>query len=179
MFLLMGIGHLFGKPDEYEAALDEILEEMTLLKPGEYHDEKLVPVIWTRSRGMEFGAYESVDNAGGYIAAFCINNCYTRGFDETIDPLDSFVQFQVGGRYGGSSNPVCIEIEKAVAEVGARGIISYGFNGCSFGGIAAELTRDYFKKRGVPLLVVDGSYQVGEPSGQLITRIRAFMEMLA
>lgn len=178
MFVLMGIGHMFGRPEEYEDALDEILEEMTLLKPGEYN-EKLVPIVWTGARGMEFGVYEAVDNAGGFMASFCLANCYTSEFDEKLPPLESFIKFQVGGRFSGTANPICRELEKALAFVEGKGIVSYGFNGCSFSGISSELYRDYFKKRGVPMIRVDGSYQVGEPSGQLITRIGAFMEMLA
>lgn len=179
MFTLMGIGHMFGEPDVYENTLDQILEEMTFLKPGEYHDERLIPIIWTGGRGMEFGVYEAVDNSNGFLAAFCINNCYTREYDTSVPPMEAFVKFQVGGRFSGSTNPQNRELEAAINKTKAKGIISYGFLGCSFGGISAELTREYFKKRNVPMIIVEGSYQVGEPSGQLITRIHAFMEMLA
>lgn len=178
LFMLMGIGNFYGKPDEFEAAVNLLEQELLALKPGEYHKER-IPIIWHGGRGMEFGVYEAVDNSGGYLAAFSINNCYTRVFDVSLPPLEAFVRFQVGGRYSESSNPVCREIERAIEESGARGIISYGFNGCSFAGISAELIREYFKKRNVPMIIVDGSYQVGEPSGQVVTRIRAFMEMLA
>jgi len=179
MFMLMGIGHLFGRPDEYELALDWILEEMSELKPGEFHDPSRIPVVWSGGRGMEFGAYEALDNAGGFTAAFSINNSYQLEFDLTLPPLEAFVKFQVGGRHSGSSNPACHELERAYDEVGAKGIVQYTFNGCSFGGPSSELTRTYFKKLGVPMLTIDSTYQVGEPSGQTLTRVKAFMEMLA
>jgi benzoyl-CoA reductase/2-hydroxyglutaryl-CoA dehydratase subunit BcrC/BadD/HgdB len=50
--------------------------------------------------------------------------------------------------------------------------------GCSFSGVYLEMIRDYFHKKGVPGISLDGSFQVGPPSGQLLTRVRAFVEML-
>lgn len=179
MFMIMGIGHLYGRPEEYELALDWILEELSALKPGEYHDPSLIPVVWTGGRGMEFGSHEAIDNAGGFLTAFSINNSYVSEFDITLPPLEAFVKFQVGGRHSGSTNPICHELEHTCDAVKAKGIINYTFNGCSFGGPSSEITRTYFKKLGMPLLTIDGTYQVGEPSGQTITRVKAFMEMLS
>jgi benzoyl-CoA reductase/2-hydroxyglutaryl-CoA dehydratase subunit BcrC/BadD/HgdB len=39
--------------------------------------------------------------------------------------------------------------------------------------------REYFKKREFPVLSLLGTYKAGEPSGQVITRVKAFMEMIA
>lgn len=36
-----------------------------------------------------------------------------------------------------------------------------------------------FQKRGYPSLALEGSFQVGPPTGQLQTRIHAFIEMLS
>ena len=49
--------------------------------------------------------------------------------------------------------------------------------GCSFGGIHKEIQRDFFQKLGVPSIALEGSFQVGPPTGQLLTRVRAFIEM--
>lgn len=46
-------------------------------------------------------------------------------------------------------------------------------------GIVREMQRQYFKEQGVPGITLEGSFQVGSPSGQLLTRVRAFTEMLA
>jgi benzoyl-CoA reductase/2-hydroxyglutaryl-CoA dehydratase subunit BcrC/BadD/HgdB len=62
---------------------------------------------------------------------------------------------------------------------GATGILLYGYVGCSFGGIHREIHGDYFQKRGISSLALEGSFQVGPPTGQLQTRIRAFIEMLS
>jgi benzoyl-CoA reductase/2-hydroxyglutaryl-CoA dehydratase subunit BcrC/BadD/HgdB len=62
---------------------------------------------------------------------------------------------------------------------GARGILFYSYVGCSFGGIHKEIQRDYFQKRGVPSIALEGSFQVGPPTGQSLTRIRAFIEMFS
>ncbi len=42
-----------------------------------------------------------------------------------------------------------------------------------------EIMKKHFSKKGIPSIILEGSFQVGEPSGQTITRVKAFMEMLA
>lgn len=68
-------------------------------------------------------------------------------------------------------------IEKLLTSVGSKGIFFYHYVGCAFGGIHVEIFRDYFKKKGIPNIELDGCFQVGAPSGQLLTRVRAFIEM--
>ena len=70
-------------------------------------------------------------------------------------------------------------LEKVITGFGARGILFYGYVGCSFAGVHQEIQRDYFQKQGIPSISLEGSFQVGPPSGQLLTRVRAFVEMLS
>lgn len=38
--------------------------------------------------------------------------------------------------------------------------------------------RDHFLQRGVPSVLLEGAFQIGEPSGQTLTKVKAFMELL-
>jgi benzoyl-CoA reductase/2-hydroxyglutaryl-CoA dehydratase subunit BcrC/BadD/HgdB len=51
--------------------------------------------------------------------------------------------------------------------------------GCSFAGVQTEILCDNFRKKGIPSITLEGSFQVGPPTGQLLTRVRAFIEMLS
>jgi benzoyl-CoA reductase/2-hydroxyglutaryl-CoA dehydratase subunit BcrC/BadD/HgdB len=41
-----------------------------------------------------------------------------------------------------------------------------------------EIFREFFQTLGLPSIGLDGTFQVGMPSGQLLTRVQAFVEML-
>jgi benzoyl-CoA reductase/2-hydroxyglutaryl-CoA dehydratase subunit BcrC/BadD/HgdB len=178
MFVLLGSTHYFGKPQEYEDALDLIIEEMSALQDGEYNEDT-VRLVWSGARGQEFGVYEARDDAGGSVLGWCIPNTFEMGFDETKHPLDSFVEFQIGGKNSGTTSQACFVIENQIKKSDAKGLILYGYVGCSLGSIDTELKRSYFKKRDVPSIALDGTFQVGPPTGQLITRVKAFVEMLS
>jgi benzoyl-CoA reductase/2-hydroxyglutaryl-CoA dehydratase subunit BcrC/BadD/HgdB len=178
MFVLLGSSHFYGKPEEYEDALDLIIEEMSALREGEYDDE-VVRLVWTGARGQEFGVYEAIDDAGGGVLGWCIPNTFEAGFDESKPPLDAFVEFQIGGKNSGTTSQACLVVENQIKKSDAVGIIMYGYVGCSFGSIDVELKREYFRKRNIPSISIDGTFQVGPPTGQLVTRVRAFVEMLS
>jgi benzoyl-CoA reductase/2-hydroxyglutaryl-CoA dehydratase subunit BcrC/BadD/HgdB len=70
-------------------------------------------------------------------------------------------------------------IEKMIEETGSKGMFFYTYIGCPYGGMHVELFRNHFHQKGVPSSFLEGSWQVGAPSGQLLTRVRAFVEMLS
>jgi benzoyl-CoA reductase/2-hydroxyglutaryl-CoA dehydratase subunit BcrC/BadD/HgdB len=70
-------------------------------------------------------------------------------------------------------------LEQELKKVKGKGIILYGVIGCSFQSINKEMWRDYFHQKGVPSINLEGSFQTGAPTGQLMTRVRAFIEMLS
>ena len=61
----------------------------------------------------------------------------------------------------------------------AKGVIFYGYVGCSYSGVEHEILRADLKERGISSLSIQGTFQVGPPSGQLLTRVSAFVEMLS
>ncbi len=178
MLLIMGNAHYFGKPQEYEDALDSLIEELSALSPGSYHDEKAV-VCWSGARGQEFNIFEAIDEAGGAVLAWNIPNNTVNEYRDRKDPIESLVEFDIGDLNSNSTAHACKHIIKDIKKYGASGIIFYAYMGCSFATIDIELKRRYFKEIDIPGLSLIGSFDVGSVTGQVTTRVRAFIEMLA
>lgn len=179
MYMISATGHYFGRPEEYEGALDTIIEEMEALKPGEYAP-KLVPLSWSGGRGQEFGIFEAIDDAGGVIVDWHLPTPYELDYpDWKADPVRAYSKYLLGKDTGGNTVDKLGLLGDSIRESGARGVLLYGYVGCTFSGIDRELQRQYFRKNEIPCLSLDGSFQVGKPSGQLITRVKAFVEMLS
>ena len=178
MYIVTSCLYYFGKPEEYERMLDTVISELEALKDGEY-DRDLVPLVWAGSRGQEYGIYKAVDEAGGALLGWMCTMPFENNVEIGDDPLRALVEYKLGGQSAGATTFRCRDVETQVNKYGAKGIISYGYVGCSYSGIDRELQREYFKKRGIPSLTLDGTYQVGPASGQVITRIKAFIEMLS
>ena len=178
MLMLAANAHYYGQPEKFEDALDDIIEEMTALPPGAYDDAK-VRVVWTGQRGQEFSVYETIDDAKAAVTGWVLPNNWTRRYDETLSPFDSVIDFVIGNEAAGKTEDKCRLAERQLELTGAKGMLLYTYQGCSFGTIDEELERIYFHQKDIATLPLVGSYQVGAPTGQTITRIRAFLEMLA
>jgi benzoyl-CoA reductase/2-hydroxyglutaryl-CoA dehydratase subunit BcrC/BadD/HgdB len=179
MYLLIGTGHFFGKPEAFEAVVDELTQEMT--HPGNVrpYPAHLVRLAWSGGRGQEFGVYKTIDDSGGAITAWHTPDEWARGYREDLPPYRSYAEFNVTGRtMMGTPVRHLKRIEDTIAPFKAQGILFYGYVGCSFAGIHREIQATHFQKLGIPTMALEGSFQVGAPTGQLLTRIRAFIEML-
>ncbi|NTU52751.1 MAG: 2-hydroxyacyl-CoA dehydratase [Chlorobiaceae bacterium] len=181
MFLLMGSSHYFGKPEEYEATLELLIEE---LKTAEFIPSpkgKIVPLAWIGGRGQEFGVYKTIDDCGGAILSWSTPNSWTHDLPKLDNPLASIATHilgKTGGHIIGSPVLRLKYLEDIIRSFDSKGILFYSYVGCSFAGIHQEIQRDHFQKLGIPSISLEGTFQVGPPSGQLLTRIRAFVEML-
>ena len=179
MFLLMGMGHYFGRPERFEAVQDKVVAELgeaSFITPRGHH--AIVPLTWIGARGLEFGVYKAVDDAGGALLGWYTPNPYDKTWRTDLPPLESMARFILD--YFLATSPVRqIEgIERLIQGSGSQGIFFYTYIGCAFGGVHVEIFREYFQKLGLPSIGLDGTFQVGMPSGQLLTRVRAFVEML-
>lgn len=179
MFLLMGSGHYFGKPEEYTEALDLLVEELEAADKYGQSQGKAIPLVWAGGRGQEFGVYQSIDDAGGAILGWVIPTPFVRDYREEVPPLESLARYLLDGQMAGASVYTQRVIEEQIKKTGACGLIQYGYVGCSFSGIDRELHREHFHKQGIPSLSLEGSFQVGPPTGQILTRVKAFVEMLS
>lgn len=179
MYMISATGHFFGRPEEYEEALDMIISEFEALKADEYN-EKTVPLAWSGGRGQEFGIFEAIDEAGGAVIDWHLPTPYEYDYpDWEKDPVRSYSQYLLGKDTGGNTIDKLDLLGESIKASGAKGVLLYGYVGCTFSGIDRELQRQYYRRHDIPCLSLDGSFQVGMPSGQLITRVKAFVEMLS
>lgn len=178
LFLWNGANHNYGAPKEFEEICDQLIEELEQFAATNTQTGR-VPIIWAGGRGQEFGLYKLFDDLGGYISKWTMTGILLRDYDESLPPLRSIAYNTVLGMGGpGGSKDQIPFLEKSLEESGAKGIIFYGYFGCSFSSVNFEVLKNHFSKLGIPSLILDGSFQVGVPSGQNVTRLKAFMEMV-
>jgi benzoyl-CoA reductase/2-hydroxyglutaryl-CoA dehydratase subunit BcrC/BadD/HgdB len=178
LFLWNGANHHYGAPKEFEEICDQLIEELERYA-AQGIESKRVPIVWAGGRGQEFGLYELFDDLGGYISDWTMTGLLLRDFDESLPPLRALAWNTVIGMGGpGGSKDQIPHLERSLEETNAKGIIFYGYFGCSFSSVNFEVLKNHFSKRGIPSLILDGSFQVGVPSGQNVTRLKAFMEMV-
>lgn len=178
MYLMNGLGHYFGKPEKYTWVLDTLVEELELAEVREEDQRRAIPLVWTGGNGQEFGIYDAIDNANGALLGF-VTMPYIKDYKEELDPLEALVRFQLESQMAGASIYRQDVIEQTINKINARGLVLYGYLGCSFGSIQREIYREYFHKKGIASINLEGTFQVGAPSGQILTRVKAFIEMLS
>jgi benzoyl-CoA reductase/2-hydroxyglutaryl-CoA dehydratase subunit BcrC/BadD/HgdB len=178
MYLINGLSHYFGKPEEYTEVVDGLLDELERLPESKEERDAAIPLVWAGGNGQEFGIYEAIDDANGALLGF-VTTPYIRDYREDVSPVESLARFLLDSQMAGASVYRRHAIEQQVNKINARGLILYGYLGCSFGSVAREMFRDYFHKKGIPSINLEGTFQVGAPTGQILTRIKAFIEMLS
>jgi benzoyl-CoA reductase/2-hydroxyglutaryl-CoA dehydratase subunit BcrC/BadD/HgdB len=176
--LAHSLWHYFGRPDEYIAVMDELIRELEEAPVNEEDIKRSIPLVWAGGGGQEFGVYQSIDDADGVLLSFGSVD-YAKDYDLSLDPLEAMARFHLGGASGGASIYRVAGIEREIEKFNARGLIIYGYVGCSFSSVEHEIMRNYFHNKGFPSMTIEGTYQIGPPTGQLLTRIKAFLDMLS
>jgi benzoyl-CoA reductase/2-hydroxyglutaryl-CoA dehydratase subunit BcrC/BadD/HgdB len=175
--LSMGFDHCFGEPEEFVEVLDELIYELEEAPVNEIDIKRAIPLIWAGGGLQEFGVFEVIDESDGFLISSSMSD-YERDYDLSFDPVEAIARYNLGGTLGGASIYRVKGAERELAKFNARGLIIYGYVGCSFRSVENEIIRNYFHDKNVPMLILEGTYQVGPPPGQTITRIKAFMDML-
>ena len=177
LLLNVGLNAYFGKPEEYEGVLDGLIEELSTRKIDQDELARVIPLVWAGGTGQEFGVYEAIDQAGGALLG--LRSVPLKAYREDIPPVESLARWMYDNARGGAGIYWRDVLEQEVNKVKARGIVLYGVIGCSFQSIDKEMWRSYFHERGIPSINLEGSFQTGAPTGQLMTRVKAFIEMLS
>jgi len=177
LLLNVGLNAYFGKPEEYEEMVDELIAELEALPINQDDLNRVIPLVWAGGTGQEFGVYEAIDQAGGALLG--LRNVPFKQYREDIHPVEALARWMYDNRRGGAAVHMRDTLELEVNKVKARGIILYGVIGCSFQSINKEMWRSYFHAKGIPSINLEGSFQTGAPTGQLMTRVKAFIEMLS
>ncbi|MDR0550022.1 MAG: 2-hydroxyacyl-CoA dehydratase family protein [Deltaproteobacteria bacterium] len=175
--LNVGLNNYFGRPDDYEAAIDELIVELENTPIDEKEIQKAIPLVWAGGTGQEFGVYEAIDLAGGALLG--LRSAPFKDYREDIPPLEAIARWVYDNSIAGAGVYARHVLDAEVTRLKARGVILYGYIGCSFASIDREMWRRFFHEKGLPCVNLEGSFQTGAPTGQVLTRIKAFVEMLA
>ena len=177
LLLNVGLNAYFGKPEEYEAVLDGLIDELSSREVDQSEIDRVIPLVWAGGTGQEFGVYEAIDQAGGALLG--LRSVPMKAYREDIPPVEALARWMYDNSRGGAGVYWRNVLEQEVSKVKARGIVLYGVIGCSFQSIDKEMWRSYFHEKGIPSINLEGSFQTGAPTGQLMTRVKAFIEMLS
>jgi len=177
VMLNIGLNSYFGKPQEYEEALDLLIDEMENTPVDEEELKRVIPLVWAGGTGQEFGIYEAIDQAGGAILG--LRSVPFKDYREDVPPVESLVRYVYDNQGAGAGIYARQVIEQEIDKINACGLILYGVIGCSFASVDREMWRSYFHKKGIPSINLEGFFQIGAPTGQLLTRMNAFIEMLS
>jgi benzoyl-CoA reductase/2-hydroxyglutaryl-CoA dehydratase subunit BcrC/BadD/HgdB len=177
LMLNVGLNNYFGKPEEFEAAVDLLIEELEAEPINEADLKKVIPLVWAGGTGQEFGIYDAIDQAGGALLG--LRSVPFKFYREDVPPVEALARYVYDNQGAGAGVYVRNVLEQEIDRLNARGLVLYGYIGCSFASVDREMWRDYFHKKGIPSINLEGSFQVGAPSGQVLTRVKAFVEMLS
>lgn len=178
LYLMNGMFHFFGRVEEFEQIVEDLVAELEQAEVNEEDKKKVIPIFWSGGVGQEFGIFDTIDNANGALLGFLASSA-NREYDEDLPPVESVARYLLTKAKAGATANTRSFMEESIEQVKARGLILQGYLGCSFGSVARELNREYFHNKGLPSISLEGSFQVGPPSGQILTRIKAFIEMLS
>ncbi|MDR0548646.1 MAG: 2-hydroxyacyl-CoA dehydratase family protein [Deltaproteobacteria bacterium] len=176
LIVTSGLNNYFGRPEEYEEALDDLIMELESSPIDQDEIDRAVPIVWAGVIGQEFGVYEVLDQTNGAVLG--LRSAPFRYYREDIPPLESIARWVYDNSGTGAAIHARRVIEAEVERIKAKGLIWYGYIGCPFSSVDRELWRHYFHEKGIPSINLEGSFQTGAPTGQVITRIQAFVEML-
>ena len=178
--LIEGNMAYYGRPDEFEEVLDLLIEELETADIVPPPKGKVIPIAWIGHRGQEFGIYKAVDDGGGVLFFDAPGvGAEARLWREDLPPLDALGDFLTGAWGRGNWKGRFKVGERIIEKTGAKGLILYTYIGCTFGGFHNEIEREHYQKLGLPALNLEGSFQIGPVHGQVLTRVRAFIEMLS
>jgi hypothetical protein len=186
VFVLAGGSNDYFATDNYEenkakynAILDQIIAEFDSVP--ENHD--YIPLLKVGGCPFCGELCKVVDDAGGAIVG---NNMVEPAYyREDVNPVESLAHFmidqQLSGRgedkSGGVFTNVVHHIEHQIEATGAKGVIVTGVINCPYTSIAQQYWQDYFKKKGVPFIVMLADTNA-VPTEEVKMRLKAFVEML-
>jgi benzoyl-CoA reductase/2-hydroxyglutaryl-CoA dehydratase subunit BcrC/BadD/HgdB len=185
--VLVGSIHYFGDPGAFLGVLETLTAE---LEEAAKHpvDRPYIPLVLAGLIGGPVGGLallQAIEESNGVILGWV--QISTADFREDIPPLRAIAEYlfaaqvkgELGEGAGASATYRRVRVEELVEETKAKGIISAFVTGCPYGSVVQGLERDYFKKRGVPLVALETTVHDVPPTEEQITKVKTFLEMLA
>ena len=161
------------------AALDVLIEELKEVAKGPrpFH----IPLVLVGVMHCE-DLYAAIDETIGAVVCGSIPQLYR----EDLPPLEALGDYLLEMQLRGDMHDKCggvislrrHRIERELKEFGALGVIVGGTTNCPYLAIAREMEYEYFTKKGVPVLVLDGTAHNDPATEEQKMRLRAFLEMM-
>ncbi len=168
--------------EDYSSRLEDTLKAAKQREPEKTKKPRLM--IWGSL--MDHPAiYEMIEDAGGSVVAddTCIGfRVWNSDVPVTTDPYDGltehyFFNFQCPRTDRGPGVGRFDYILERAREYEVDGLVGYCISFCDPHKFDYPDLRDYLKKEGLPMLLIDDNYSF-EPAGAIKTRLQAFVEML-
>jgi benzoyl-CoA reductase/2-hydroxyglutaryl-CoA dehydratase subunit BcrC/BadD/HgdB len=155
--------------------MDELREEAK--RPAPFH----IPLVLVGVMHCE-DLYHAIDETIGAVVSGFIPQLYR----EDLPPLEALGDYVLEMQLRGDMHDKCggvislrrERIERELKEFGARGVIIGGTTNCPYLAIAREMEYEYFTKKGVPVLVLDGTAHNDPATEEQKMKLRAFIEMM-
>jgi benzoyl-CoA reductase/2-hydroxyglutaryl-CoA dehydratase subunit BcrC/BadD/HgdB len=164
---------------EWFEAMDVLGEELQQVarEPAPFH----IPIILVGVMHCE-DLYQAIDETLGAVVSGFIPQLYREDLPPVEALGDYLLEMQLRGemhdKCGGVVSLRKNRIERELKEWGARGVIVGGTTNCPYLAIAREMEYEYFTRRGVPVLVLDGTAHNDPATEEQKMRLRAFFEMM-
>jgi benzoyl-CoA reductase subunit C len=167
---------------DFSTLLTSTLKTIKERKPGK---EKTPRILVWGSIMDDPTLYKMIEEAGGTVVAddTCIGfRVWEKDVPITEDLYDGltehyFLNFQCPRTDRGPGTGRFDYILDRAREYKVDGVIGYSISFCDPHKFDYPDLRDYLKKEGLPMLLIDDNYSF-EPAGAIKTRLQAFMEML-
>lgn len=181
----------FDDPERLTDKVNELcdeLEEMVSKKKGVFpEDTKRILVAGTPMSIPNWKLHNIIETSGGVVV--CEETCTgTRYFENYVEEGHDNIDDQLEAlakRYL-DINCACFtpnegridDIIRLAEEYKADGVIYYNLQFCHTYSVEYELVKEALQKKGIPTLFIETDYSEND-TGQIKTRVQAFIEMLS
>lgn len=180
-YLIQGCcNYLMGDPQGFCKAMETLKEEVEeVVRRGEgVVEEDAVRLTFCGNPFLDFRIFNQIEDGGGTILGWEVPFLLT-DIDEEKDPIQALAEnflgdyTHVGDTYGRIKH-----IIRKTREFDCEGAIFNVQLGCSHSPVEACIIQKEVEKQGIPFLITFTDMPGDHPSGQVETRIGAFIEML-
>jgi benzoyl-CoA reductase/2-hydroxyglutaryl-CoA dehydratase subunit BcrC/BadD/HgdB len=127
---------------------------------------------------------KTIDLSGGAIVGSLM--AITTLYREDVPPVQALAEYLLDMQLKGESSDQAgavasarkFRIEEEVKRTRAKGVIVSGTTGCPYTSLTRQMEQDFFGKKGIPVLAVEGTAHADPITEEIKMRVKAFIEML-